>query len=210
MLDAVAPVNELSGDCAWAGDGVEFAHSNHNTVTQDTRKHLLLSMLLRMLAAFRAVKHHPHHKIVAEVFEAVNLSRRREQRVTRSKLQPLPFVNKPAGSRSHHVELVAGMGLLRVRALGRVDLYLQRAVLELQSRGFAVFGRDGLASIAEFDLSGGGELHFSAPFGAEYSSCQSDPEACRREGTGSASAKDRFSISPTAARQILRLRLSMT
>src|SRR5215472_1243684 len=161
MLDAVAPVNELSGGCAWAGDGVELAHSNHNTVTQDTRKHRRLS---RMLAAFRAVKHYPHRKIVAEVFKAVNLSRGREQRVTRSKLQPLSFVNKPAGSGGHHVELVAGMGLLRVRALGRVDLYLQRAVLELQSRGFAVFGRDGLAGIAEFDLSRGGELHFLAPF----------------------------------------------
>src|SRR5215469_13030287 len=161
MLDAVAPVNELSGDCAWAGVSVELAHSNHNTVTQDTRKH---RPLLPMLAAFRPVKHHPHGKIVAEVFKAVNLSRGREQRVTRSKLQPLSFVNKPAGSKGHHVDLVAGMGLLRVRALGRVDLYLQRAVLELQSRGFAVFGRDSLASIAEFDLSGGRELHFSTPF----------------------------------------------
>jgi len=56
------------------------------------------------------------------------------------------------------------MGLLRIGALGRVDLYLQGAMLELQSKSFAVFGGDGLASVVEFDLSGGGELHFSAPF----------------------------------------------
>src|SRR5262249_22098791 len=116
----------------------------------------------RMLASFRAVKHHPHHKIVAEVFEPVNLSCSREQRVARSKPQPLPFDDKPAVSGDHHVELVAGMRFLRICVLGRVDLYLQGAVLELQSKSFAVFGGDGLASIAEFDLSGGGELHFSA------------------------------------------------
>src|SRR5215471_6271597 len=157
MLDAVAPVNELSGVCARAGDGLELAHSNHNTVMHDARKH---RSLLRMLAAFRAVKHHPHHKIVAEGFKAVNLSRGREQHVTRTKLQPLTFDDKPARSRGHHVELVAGMGLLRIGALGRVDLYLQGAMLELQSKSFAVFGGDGLASVVKFDLSGGGELHF--------------------------------------------------
>src|SRR5215472_19309665 len=173
MLDAVAPVNELSGDCASAGVGIELAHSNHNTVTPDTWKH---RPLLRMLTAFRAVKQHPHHKIVAEVFKAVNLSRGGEQHVTRSKLQPLSFDDKPAGSRGHHVELVAGMGLLRIGALGRVDLYLQGAMLELQSKSFAVFGGDCLASVVKFDLSGGGELHFSAPFCRKCSTCGSDAE----------------------------------
>src|SRR5260370_8857959 len=63
--------------------------------------------LLCTLATFPTIEHDPHHKIVAEILEAMHLAGGREQCVARTNLQPLPFNDHPAPARGPNLQRLA-------------------------------------------------------------------------------------------------------
>gem|GEM_PF-3647789 len=79
-------------------------------------------------SSFWTVECHPDGEIRSEVFKAVNLTGGHEQkgtglhRMTSLAVKKLPFTSH------HEINLVSCVGLLRIVAYGRVELYRKRTV----------------------------------------------------------------------------------
>src|SRR5258708_4170842 len=90
----------------------------------------LPSVELRGITAFRTIEDDPYREVVRELLEAMLDSGGHEQQVARREGMALRAVHELAAARHDHVDLVAGVRLLRIGAARRVELDAQRSALE--------------------------------------------------------------------------------
>src|SRR3954466_1643408 len=81
-----------------------------------------------LCAASGAVKQHPHGEVVCEVLEAVRFAGGGKQEVARLELLPRAFADILSAAPDDDIHFVAGVRLLRIDAVRRVDFELQAAV----------------------------------------------------------------------------------
>src|SRR4029079_14644155 len=84
------------------------------------------------------VEEDPDKEIVAELLEAVDDAGFDEQHVGRGDRMAMRAVDEPAGTTRDDVRLVTRVRLLRIDAARRVELHLQRSVLEDRGRALAL------------------------------------------------------------------------
>jgi len=85
---------------------------------------------LRTFTTFRTVEDYPCQQVFREVFKTMHLACGGKKRVTRTELNTPAFDKKPAAPSSDDIKFVAGVRLLQISALGRVNLDCQSAVAE--------------------------------------------------------------------------------
>jgi hypothetical protein len=106
------------------------------------------SWLADSFSTLGAIKHHPYGEILGEIFKAVWASSGDEQQVTGLDGAACLAVEKLSAALRDDVQFIARMGLLWIVSAGRVNFYLQTAVLKQgeetrASRGFQLFKRLG-------------------------------------------------------------------
>jgi hypothetical protein len=86
-----------------------------------------------LLPAFRAIEDDPDRQVVGEFLEAVWHLRGNEEDVTRAEAMPLAAVSEVPGPVNHHVDLVPGVGRLRI-VTSRPQDFTRRRMSRMISR----------------------------------------------------------------------------